>query len=141
MTGQVQIPLDRIIPAPGGILHAQGIPRTTAVRENVRSLVGKSLVIFSAEAHPRCVAADIGREDFNEIFRGEGLNDPEAPLKEIYPRADRLALFALTMGEKISRSIAEYFQANDFALGSMLDAVASLAAERSVAVSRGPLRG
>jgi Vitamin B12 dependent methionine synthase, activation domain len=132
VTGPVHIPLDRIIPSHGEILHAQGIPRTTLVRENIRSLVGKSLVIFSAEAHPRCVASDIGREEFDDIFPGEGFNDPEAPLKQIYPRADRLALFALTIGEKVSRSITEYFQTNDFALGSILDAVASLAAERSV---------
>ena len=55
------------------------------------------------------------RMDEGEI--GEGENDNSAPLSGIYPDADRLALFAITMGAEVSNLIAELVGSNDIALG------------------------
>ncbi|MCK4655215.1 MAG: hypothetical protein KAU01_12305, partial [Candidatus Cloacimonetes bacterium] len=64
--------------------------------------------------------------------KGEGTNSAETPVKRIFPKADGLALFALTMGKKVSEKIETLFKENDFALGSMLDNIASLAADKAV---------
>ena len=132
MTDPVHITLDGIIPSNRHILHGQGIPPNAVINDKITILIEKSLDIFSSEAHPCCIAGDVSGSDFDEIFRGEGQNEEEAPLKTIYPKADHLVLFALTMGHEVSRRIAGFFKNNDYALGSMLDTVASLAADNSV---------
>lgn len=133
MTGLVPIALDGIMPSFKAILRGQGVPPNAVISGRIRTLIGKSLDIFSSEARPCCVTRDVSMGDFDEIFRGEGYNEEQAPLKAIYRRADHLVLFALTMGHEISRSIGAFFGKNDFALGSMLDTVASVAVENSVA--------
>ena len=59
----------------------------------------------------------------------------EKPLKdvrkEIYEQAEHLRLFTVTLGESTSRKIDTLFQTNDFALGCMLDAAASVTADRA----------
>ncbi|MFQ6112651.1 MAG: vitamin B12 dependent-methionine synthase activation domain-containing protein, partial [bacterium] len=72
--------------------------------------------------------------DFQTVLRGEGQNAEDTPIAHIFPQADHLALFALTMGSDVSLKIEELFKNNDFALGSMLDSVASLAADKAVEV-------
>ena len=80
-------------------------------------------------ARPIGVQEEVGAEEFAGVFAGEGQNEPDAPLAGIFPRAARLALFAATLGPAVSRRIAELFAAQDFALGAVLDAVASVAAD------------
>jgi len=48
----------------------------------------------------------------------------------VYPRAEALALFAGTLGEPVCLEIQDLFAGAQFALGYMLDAVASTAADR-----------
>ena len=48
-------------------------------------------------------------------------------------QAEHLLLFAVTLGKATSDRIGELFEQNDFALGCMLDAAASAAADRSAA--------
>lgn len=132
MSERVQIGVDAIVPSFADILHGQGMPSDAVVKDKIRDLVETSLSIFSSEARPGCVIRDVSRGEFDEIFFGDGRNDEEAPLQAIYSRADHLVLFALTVGHELSQSIEGFFKHNDFALGSMLDTVASLAVENSV---------
>jgi len=125
VTDQVQIPLDGMIPSVEDILHDQGMPRNAVISDKIKFLVDKSLGLFSSDARPLCITREVSRNDFDEIFRGEGHNEKEAPLKTIYPQADRLVLFVK----------------NDFALGSMLDTVASLAVENSIGYLENLLAG
>ncbi|HLB01438.1 MAG TPA: hypothetical protein VJO14_08630 [Bacteroidota bacterium] len=141
MTDQVQIPLDGMIPSVEDILHDQGMPRNAVISDKIKFLVDKSLGLFSSDARPLCITREVSRNDFDEIFRGEGHNEKEAPLKTIYPQADRLVLFVLTMGQRVSRRITGFFGKNDFALGSMLDTVASLAVENSIGYLENLLAG
>ena len=128
----VEIKVDRIIPSIEDIIRSQGIPKGSVIKDNIKNLIDESLSLFISEAHPSCIIREISKNDFDEIFVGEGTNEEEAPLKMIYPQADHLELFAMTMGNGISQRITELFDCNDFAIGSMLDAVASLAADKSV---------
>jgi hypothetical protein len=132
MTESVEIKVDKIIPSIEDILRAQGIPKGSVIKDNIKNLIDESLSLFISDAHPVGIIKEISKNDFDEIFIGEGSNEEEAPLKMIYPQADHLELFAMTMGSWISERITELFDRNDFAIGSMLDAVASLAADKSV---------
>jgi cobalamin-dependent methionine synthase I len=75
--------------------------------------------------------AEVDRDAFGAIYVGEGRNAAETPLAGIFPRADRLALFAVTLGHDVGRMIGELFAAREFAVGSVLDAAASTATERA----------
>lgn len=132
MTGLVTIDAGRMLPSRADILSRQGVPPSAPVNDRLMLLVEQALELFSSFAEPGCVAGDVSAGDFHGIFRGEGGNHDDAPLRTIYPKADHLVLFALTMGHGVSGRITECFARNDFATGSMLDTVASLAVENSV---------
>ena len=128
----IKFKTEEIIPAIDDITLSQGIPRSHIIKESIRELIDKSLDLFHSEADPLCIIRDISIAEFDEIFRGDGNNEEEAPLKNIYPQADHLTMFAATMGSRISRRISGLFSDNDFALASILDSVASLAADNTV---------
>ncbi|MEE8334803.1 MAG: vitamin B12 dependent-methionine synthase activation domain-containing protein, partial [Candidatus Neomarinimicrobiota bacterium] len=52
----------------------------------------------------------------------------------IFPLADRMALFAITMGHEICTVIESLFKNNDYVLGYMLDTVASLGADNAAGI-------
>lgn len=137
MSERPQIAPDAIVPSFADILHGQGLPADAVVKDRIKSLVETSLGIFFSEVRPSCICRDVSASKFDEIFPGEGRNEEEAPLKTIYPQADHLVLFALTMGNELGQRIEEYLRSNDFALASMLDTVASLAVENAVALLEG----
>ena len=58
------------------------------------------------------------------------MNSPEGPVPPIVASADALALFAATMGNSLAVKSSELFKEGGAALGYMLDAVNSSAAER-----------
>lgn len=134
MSERLQVAPDEVAPAIADILHRQGLPADAVVNDRIKGLVGTSLGIFLSEAHPRCISRDVSTGGFDQIFRGEDRNEEDAPLKTIYPRADCLVLFALTMGNELGQRIENFLKSNDFALASMLDTVASLAVENVVAL-------
>jgi len=130
----VAIDLDEIIPQKKAVLRSQGVPEGVSVEERIKKLLSQAMQIFADVAQPEGIISDISVNDFAKIFKGEGKNAPSNPLKNIFPHADRLALFALTMGSEISIKIQQCFNKDDFALGSMLDSVASLAAENAIEI-------
>jgi hypothetical protein len=94
-------------------------------------LLQRALEMFDAGSAARGLLCPVAAGEFAGIFHGRGLNAPGAPLEKIFPRADRLHLFAFTLGDTISAEIQRLFAGVDFALGSVLDAVASLAADQA----------
>jgi len=129
MKKTMKISLDNIIPDKIAVLKSQGIPPDIKLPEKINMLFINALDIFMRTCHPAGIISEISISQFEEIYRGEGRNDTPAPVEEIFPKAKRLALFAVTVGEELSRRINELFDSNDFALGSMLDAAASEATE------------
>jgi hypothetical protein len=128
----VKFRIEEIIPSADDILRGQGIPKGIVIKDNIKYLIEKSLNLFVAEAAPSCIIQEISKNDFDEIFIGEGHNEEGAPLETIYPEADHLILFAITMGDHVSYRITELFDNNDYALASMLDTVASCSTDKSV---------
>ncbi|UCH10190.1 MAG: hypothetical protein JSU61_13490 [Fidelibacterota bacterium] len=124
--------MEDILPAREEVLRQQGMPPGKTVSGHIQSVLEEALDEFTNEARPTGILQGLMVDEFEAIFTGEGQNDPEAPLEEIYQQAEGLALFALTIGGKISTNIEELFAGKNFALGAMLDAVASLAADKAV---------
>jgi hypothetical protein len=144
----VEFDIREIMPEREAVLRFQGIGETAEVPQKIQDLLTEAFENFLSTCEPSGVVADISLEKFSGIFPGEGLNAPDAPLARIYPQADRLALFALTMGRALGERIHDLFGAKDYALGSLLDAVASMAAggsgeifERYFEAQRTPLSG
>ncbi len=132
MSRTFKLALDQILPERQAVLGEQGIPTGAKVPDQVSTLYDNALEVFKATGQPAGITARVTRVDFDRIFPGAGDNDPKAPLAKIYPRAHNLSLFALTLGRPVSSKIEGLFAENDFALGTMLDSIASLAADRAV---------
>jgi Vitamin B12 dependent methionine synthase, activation domain len=86
---------------------------------------------FRQLARPVAVVCNVDAESFARVFAGEGLNESPNPLETVYPRALRLAVFALNMGKAVSEEIGSLFAGGFEVEGVFLDAVASRAAENA----------
>jgi hypothetical protein len=117
--------------APGkdAVLESQGIPVGRVVSDRVDAIFDAACDLLGRVAAPRGMLAEIPIADFAVVYEGEGRNEPRTPVGDIFGRADRLALFAVTLGEEVSREIGRRFGADDLALGSMLDSAASVATD------------
>ncbi|NQV19255.1 MAG: hypothetical protein HQ534_12030 [Armatimonadetes bacterium] len=109
-----------------------GIPKIDLVSEKIQQLYSEAIKVFRETSKPIVIYSEISKEKFQNIFKGEGNNSAETPVDKIFPKADNLILFALTMGKEVSEKIEILFKENDFALGSMLDNIASLSADNAV---------
>lgn len=131
MSGVVEIPIADLAPSEEEVLLQQGVPRGAEVRSDVHDICARSLELLLATALPVGITESVSPDDFASVFAGEGRNEEETPVGEIYRHAKHLLLFAVTLGEDTSSEIDRLFQTNDFALGCMLDAAASVAADRA----------
>ena len=126
----VEIPIEDVKPCRNDVLEIQGIPPGNEPGEKIETLLNRAMNLFLELSHPRGIISDISIPEFAVVYHGEGLNEKRTPLDEIFKKADSLALFALTIGDKVSKKIDDLFGANEFALGSMLDSVASVGTDR-----------
>jgi hypothetical protein len=125
----VTIPTESVIPDRALVLQHQGLPATVDVPSHIADLHATAVDLFRRAARSRGLVAQITVSEFAQVYIGEGNNESSGPVADIFPRAEYLALFAVTVGEEVSAVIADGFAANDFALASMLDGVASEAAD------------
>jgi hypothetical protein len=132
----LDIPVEKVAPDAKGVFQLQGIPADVEPPERVRAIYRSAETLFYELAEPKGIMADITIDEFREVYPGTGKNDPETPLERIFPRAFALALAACTMGEAVSLKIEELMKTRfgDFALGFMLDSVASYCADRASGV-------
>jgi hypothetical protein len=133
----VEFEVGEIMPTREDVLERQGIPAGAPVKDRILALADGAMDMFAGSAEPIGMMSELSIEQFADIYAGEGENAPDTPLGLIYPQASHLALFVLTMGGGVSARIEELFREDDFALGSMLDAVASLAADNAADVCEG----
>lgn len=122
---------DMLAPARNEVLEAQGVPPGSVPSERLDALFREALALYLRLAAPAAMFEEVAHREFAAVFEGEGRNKPEAPLASIFPSASRLALFAATIGEEIGCAVASLFESGDPALASMLDSIASVAADRA----------
>jgi len=119
----------RLAPDRTAVLQHLGIPPGSQISERIEHLYASGADLFSRRAAPAGIVAEIAMDAFAELYRGEGRNAPAGPVAEIFPRAEHLAVFAVTLGTPIGTALNQCFEAGDFALAYMLDALASVAAD------------
>jgi hypothetical protein len=117
------------------VLAHLGIPPGAEIPRRIERLHADAADLFAAHVAPAGVLADVTADGFAEIYGGEGRNAPAGPVSEIFPRAEHLALFAVTLGSGIGTALTECFAARDFALAYMLDAMASVGADQAAEVA------
>lgn len=123
-----------VTPDRAATLNQLGIPRGAEVAPRIEGLYSSAAELFAEHVAPAGVLADLSRDEFAAIYAGEGRNAPSGPVAEIFPRAEHLAVFAVTLGDGIASALHTCFAAGDFALAYMLDAVASVAADGAAAL-------
>jgi len=126
----IEIPANDIKPCREDVLKIQGIPPGKKPPEKVQTLFTKAMDLSLMFSQPRGIISDISIPEFEAVYHGEGLNEKRTPLDEIFTKADDLALFAVTLGERVTKKIDQLFGANEFALGNMLDSVASVGTDK-----------
>ncbi len=130
MTEHFTLSGEEVIPSREAVFENLGIPLGKTVGEHIEELLTSTLELFKSVAAPAGMLVEISKADFANVYSGDGLNEPRTPVQDISSRADALGLFVVTLGKGISQEISERFQSNDFAVGSMLDSVASASADR-----------
>ncbi len=123
-----------IAPTVESVLAAQSIPQSASPDKRIVDLAHDAIDTLCRLARPIAIMDRIEKGDFQNVYRGEGRNDAETPLGDILQRADTLALFAITLGEDVSREITRLFAENEFAPAAMLDAAASEGANAAALV-------
>lgn len=119
---------------PEKVFSSQGAKPASNISERIQDIYRQSCHLFTQLAKPLAIVTNVGIDEFADIYSGEGYNEPDNILQNIYPRAEVLSLFALTIGEDISKKIELLFQENEFPLGYMLDSIASLAADKATEI-------
>ncbi len=127
--------LKEITPSKEEVLGSIGIEKDTAVPAEIEHLYYESLELFKKLVMGKGLFAPIEKDEFYTILEGEGLNEETIPLEEILNKAEHLALFVGTLGEKISSKIGDLIKTGDYPLGYMLDTIASRGAEQSAIVA------
>lgn len=126
----VRLEVREIMPEPASVLRHPGMPEPSRLSERVGRLLNEALRLHESLAKPVGVFEEISAREFDLVYKGQGFNPPLSPLPQIYPRAEGLALFAATLGPAVSGQVHDFFEEHDLALGYLLDAVASEAADR-----------
>ncbi len=135
---KIDFDLHEVVPDSASVLARLGVEPGAAPSPRVGGMIARARELFLAGAAPRGVLEEISRAEFEEVYRGEGRNEPETPVADVQARADRRALFAVTVGEAVSEAIERAFTSTDFAVAYALDAMASAAtsAAANLAVER-----
>ncbi len=128
------IKVENAAPRIEDIFQAQGVPVRTKTDDRTYRIAEEAISIFRQKAFPTGIIMEISKDEFAEIFQGEGNNSDQSPVKPIYEESIDLALFALTIEEDISSEIGRLFKTHDFALGSMLDSAASEGTDMAAAL-------
>ncbi len=136
MNTVLDISAAEILPDADAILAQQGVPEHAAGFDQLLTLAELARGELAMALAPAGVLSEVTREEFAGIYPGQGFNDPDTPLELIFPRAEKLALFAVTCGQAVCDRIRDLFLANDYPLGAALDAGASLAADRAAQVAQ-----
>jgi hypothetical protein len=131
MSEIVEIQTADISPSGEEVLEQQGVPPGTPVRPDIEAICTTALEALHETAVPIAITTEISTRDFAYVFEGEGKNETDTPVGDIFEQAEHLLLFAVTLGRDTSNRIDSLFHANDFALGCMLDAAASVAADKA----------
>ncbi|MCP4548540.1 MAG: hypothetical protein GY835_18950 [bacterium] len=132
---------NEIIPDPVDVLMGQGLPADAVPAVRVKELMSRALEMLSLFAAPRGIIRSISRSEFERIYRDSGNSEGATPLEGIYPQAEQLAVYVVTLGDLITQTVESLFRNNEYPLGAMLDFAASAAIEKAADIMESKWRG
>lgn len=127
----IEIPVNDVTPNRDEVMKTQWGNPAKEPSEILGRFLDRAMELFIEFSDPIGVISEISIPEFEVVYQGEGLNEEKTPLGHIFRRADSLALFALTIGETVSRKIDGLFKSNEFVMGSMLDSIASAGLDKA----------
>ena len=130
-----EISPEKLLMTTGSAMRALEAPNGSPAPAAVHSIIDQSREAFVDHARPRGLMQSVSFSKFDEIYRESGKNDHDTPLEHVIEDAISLALFAVTLGDKISDRIATLFDAGELAEGYILDQVASFAADEMATIA------
>ncbi|HSW28039.1 MAG TPA: vitamin B12 dependent-methionine synthase activation domain-containing protein [Longimicrobiales bacterium] len=130
----LQLSVAEVVPDGAAVLAALDVPADQGGRPHLEALVGAAFAAFEEAAAPVGMVADLSRDEFAGVYAGAGGNAPDSVVADIFPRAEAISLFVVTLGPGVGDAIARRFAERDYALAAALDAVASEAADRAAEV-------
>ena len=125
MRTKIEIKVNEVLPSRVNVLKALGVPPSAPPDERVNRLADDAIGLVKKLATPVALMELISTEAFAPVYDGEGKNAPDTPLARTFPRSSCLALFAVTIGERVSLRISDLFDHDEFSQGTALDAAAS----------------
>ena len=129
MRWRIDWTVEASVPPRAAVLRAQGLPEDPDLPPRLGALVDDAFRVYRRLAEPRAIVGLVDHDEFAAVYEGEGQNDRATPLAVVFPKADALALFAATVGGALTEAIGDLFAQQEPALGYVLDAVASEAAD------------
>jgi hypothetical protein len=120
---------EEVVPDRRLILELQGVPSEHRLSKISEDLLEQAIRESVELARPCAICREIPPDLFSSVLEGEGLNASPNPVQTVAERARRSLLFALTLGEAVSRRIETLFSDGDPALGYTLDSAASVMAD------------
>lgn len=118
------------------VLRSQGRPDGAVISPATEALFSTAVAEFLEAASPVAIIKAISTEQFGELYRGEGENEPRTPVGDIAPLAEQLAMFVATIGEPVCERIREGFADREYARAYMLDSIASESADKTAALAQ-----
>jgi len=125
--------LSDIRPTETQILNGPGFGGSAELDERIKKMLAESVEMFDELARTEAIIARISVPDFKEVYSSSVQDQTPTPVSRIYPKAEFIYLFAVTIGAGISARVNALFEKHDFALGYTLDAVASAGTENAAA--------
>ncbi len=122
--------IEDVLPSETDVLRRLDMPRDASVSSTLRAVLDEAATAIRTCAKPAAVVREVSPVEFADVYRGEGKNAQTSPLEMIYARAEALALFAGTIGDRVTAMITHAFDAGDPAFAAVLDAYASESANQ-----------
>jgi len=125
----LRFPKTEAMPDTGEVLRAQELPEEDVLAPRLRRLLDEAVGDYASLVDPRTVSEEVSAERFASVLAPLDLPVEDLVVGRVLPRAEGLALFVATLGEKVPARIRQLFDADALAEGWMLDAVASAGAD------------
>ena len=125
-------PISDIIPSKEDVLKFQGVRNLDSIPSILIDSLDLSMTLLKEKSNPFAIFEECSKSDFADIYWGEGENSAESPLPNIVKKAEKLHLFAVTIGKNITEEINKHFDQNEYPVGSFIDSGASLTTDSIV---------
>lgn len=107
------------------IANKTGVSRSMAHSNRLADIFNRAKGKLLEVCRPVGMLKEVAIGEFCEIYSGKGENEHPAPLASIYPKADHLAIYVVTIGNAVGSAMAELTHAGELTAAYMFDLIAS----------------